>query len=146
MIRLRFGLACLVLSVATAKGSEEIDPSGLWPPPSGGKRAVLAASQQLWWDKDSPKARKDKARALDFSGRYAEAGPVVGRWLVDHRLVDDRLVDDHDVLLVLVIPVAVTMAIAMKNACIAGRLSFLAGRIGKKLYAQASSPMEGLIS
>jgi thiazole synthase len=40
----------------------------------------------------------------------------------------------------------VTMAIAMKNACIAGRLSFLAGRISKKLYAQASSPMEGLIS
>jgi Flp pilus assembly protein TadD len=73
MIRLRFGLACLVLSVATAKGNEDIDPSGLWPPPSGGKRAVLAASQQLWWDKDSPKARKDKARALDFSGRYAEA-------------------------------------------------------------------------
>jgi Flp pilus assembly protein TadD len=27
----------------------------------------------LWWDKESPKARKDKARALDLSGRYAEA-------------------------------------------------------------------------
>jgi thiazole synthase len=38
------------------------------------------------------------------------------------------------------------MALAMRWACIAGRLSFLAGRIPKKLYAQASSPMEGLIS
>ncbi len=38
------------------------------------------------------------------------------------------------------------MALAMHYACIAGRLSYLAGRIPKKLYAQASSPMEGLIS
>ena len=34
------------------------------------------------------------------------------------------------------------MAQAMKYACEAGRLSFLAGRIPKKLYATASSPME----
>ena len=45
----------------------------LWPPREGGKRAVLAASQALWWNKDDPEARKLKARALDFSGRYAEA-------------------------------------------------------------------------
>jgi len=32
------------------------------------------------------------------------------------------------------------MAYAMKNACEAGRLSYLAGRIPKKLYAQASTP------
>ncbi len=38
------------------------------------------------------------------------------------------------------------MAYAMKYACEAGRLSFLAGRIPKKLYAQASSPMEGRIA
>ena len=38
------------------------------------------------------------------------------------------------------------MAFAMKYACEAGRLSFLAGRIPKKLYAQASSPMEGRIA
>ncbi|MCI0681148.1 MAG: thiazole synthase [Gemmataceae bacterium] len=38
------------------------------------------------------------------------------------------------------------MAFAMKYACEAGRLSYLAGRIPKKLYAQASSPMEGRIS
>lgn len=38
------------------------------------------------------------------------------------------------------------MAYAMKFACQAGRLSYLAGRIPKKLYAQASSPMEGRIS
>src|SRR5437899_6326011 len=37
------------------------------------------------------------------------------------------------------------MAYAMKHACEAGRLAFLAGRIPKKLYAQASSPMEGRI-
>ena len=34
------------------------------------------------------------------------------------------------------------MAEAMKYACEAGRLSYLAGRIPKKLYATASSPME----
>jgi thiazole synthase len=38
------------------------------------------------------------------------------------------------------------MAFAMKYACEAGRLAFLAGRIPKKLYAQASSPMEGRIA
>lgn len=40
----------------------------------------------------------------------------------------------------------VLMALAMKNACLAGRYSFLSGRIDKKLYAQASSPTSGLIS
>lgn len=40
----------------------------------------------------------------------------------------------------------VKMAKAMKHACIAGRLAYLAGRIPKKLYATASSPQEGLIS
>jgi thiazole synthase len=38
------------------------------------------------------------------------------------------------------------MAYAMKYACDAGRLAFLAGRIPKKLYATASSPMDGRIA
>jgi thiazole synthase len=38
------------------------------------------------------------------------------------------------------------MAWGMRHACAAGRLSFLAGRIPRKLYAQASSPMEGRIA
>jgi thiazole synthase len=38
------------------------------------------------------------------------------------------------------------MAWAMRHACDAGRSSFLAGRIPRKLYAQASSPMEGQIA
>jgi thiazole synthase len=38
------------------------------------------------------------------------------------------------------------MAYAMRYACDAGRLSFLAGRIARKLYAQASSPWEGRIA
>jgi thiazole synthase len=38
------------------------------------------------------------------------------------------------------------MAHAMRHACEAGRLAFLAGRIPRKLYAQASSPMEGRIT
>jgi thiazole synthase len=33
----------------------------------------------------------------------------------------------------------------MRYACEAGRLAFLAGRIPRKLYANASSPMDGLI-
>jgi len=37
------------------------------------------------------------------------------------------------------------MAQAMKAACFAGRQSFLAGRIPKRLYATASSPEEGVI-
>jgi thiazole synthase len=38
------------------------------------------------------------------------------------------------------------MAQAMRHACEAGRLAHLAGRIPKKLYATASSPMEGRIA
>ncbi len=41
---------------------------------------------------------------------------------------------------------AVLMASAMKHACIAGRQSYRAGRIARKLYATASSPWEGVIS
>jgi thiazole synthase len=40
---------------------------------------------------------------------------------------------------------AVAMAEAMNYAVRAGRLAFLAGRIPKKLYATASSPLEGII-
>jgi thiazole synthase len=39
----------------------------------------------------------------------------------------------------------VAMAAAMKHAVIAGRLAFLAGRIPMKLYATASSPLEGML-
>jgi thiazole synthase len=38
------------------------------------------------------------------------------------------------------------MAWAMRYGCEAGRLAYLAGRIPRKLYAQASSPMEGRIA
>jgi thiazole synthase len=38
------------------------------------------------------------------------------------------------------------MAVAMKAACEAGRQAFLAGRIPRKLYATASSPLEGTIA
>jgi thiazole synthase len=40
---------------------------------------------------------------------------------------------------------AVAMAEAMNYAVRAGRLAFLAGRIPRKLYATASSPLEGII-
>ena len=39
----------------------------------------------------------------------------------------------------------IRMARAMKHAVIAGREAFLAGRMPKKLYADASSPLSGLI-
>ena len=52
---------------------------------------------------------------------------------VDGVLLNTAIADAKD-------PVA--MATAMKLACEAGRLSCLAGRIPKKLYATASSPME----
>ena len=38
------------------------------------------------------------------------------------------------------------MATAMRRAVEAGRLAYLAGRIPKKLYATASSPLEGMIA
>lgn len=38
------------------------------------------------------------------------------------------------------------MAAAMRDACSAGRNAFLAGRIEKRLYANASSPLEGRIA
>ena len=37
------------------------------------------------------------------------------------------------------------MAEAMKHAVLAGRLAYLAGRMPKKLYATASSPLEGVV-
>jgi len=40
---------------------------------------------------------------------------------------------------------SVLMARAMKHAVEAGRLAFLAGRMSKKLYATASSPMAGVV-
>jgi len=39
----------------------------------------------------------------------------------------------------------ILMAEAMKNAVIAGRQAYLAGRMPKKLYATASSPLEGVV-
>ncbi len=39
----------------------------------------------------------------------------------------------------------VRMAEAMKHAVIAGRQAYLAGRMGKKLYATASSPLESVV-
>ena len=39
----------------------------------------------------------------------------------------------------------VMMALAMKRGVEAGRLAFRAGRMGKKLYASASSPVEGVV-
>ncbi len=39
----------------------------------------------------------------------------------------------------------ITMAEAMKHAVMAGRLAFKAGRIPKKLYATASSPLDGML-
>jgi thiazole synthase len=41
---------------------------------------------------------------------------------------------------------ALRMAWAMRYGCAAGRLAYLAGRIPRKMYAQASSPMEGRIA
>ena len=40
----------------------------------------------------------------------------------------------------------VMMADAMRRGCEAGRLAYLAGRIPRKLYATASSPLQGMIS
>jgi thiazole synthase len=39
----------------------------------------------------------------------------------------------------------VAMATAMKHAVLAGRLAHLAGRIPRKMYASASSPVEGMV-
>jgi thiazole synthase len=40
---------------------------------------------------------------------------------------------------------SVKMAEAMKYAVQAGRLAFLAGRMPRRLYASASSPLEGVV-
>lgn len=40
----------------------------------------------------------------------------------------------------------VAMAVAMRHAVVAGRLAYLAGRIPRKLYATASSPLEGILA
>jgi thiazole synthase len=54
----------------------------------------------------------------------------------------------HGVLLNTAIAAArepILMAEAMRDAVIAGRKGFLAGRMPKRLYAHASSPLDGLI-
>ncbi|MCZ6597038.1 MAG: thiazole synthase [Planctomycetota bacterium] len=38
------------------------------------------------------------------------------------------------------------MAAAMRDACVAGRQAYLAGRIPRRLYATASSPLDGVIT
>jgi thiazole synthase len=40
----------------------------------------------------------------------------------------------------------VAMASAMKHAVIAGRLAYLSGRIPRKMYATASSPIDGMVT
>jgi thiazole synthase len=40
----------------------------------------------------------------------------------------------------------IAMASAMKHAVLAGRLAYLAGRIPRKLYATASSPVDGVVT
>ena len=40
---------------------------------------------------------------------------------------------------------AVAMAEAMKHAVVAGRLAYVAGRIPRRMYANASSPVEGMV-
>jgi thiazole synthase len=37
------------------------------------------------------------------------------------------------------------MAEAMKHAVLAGRLAYLSGRIPRRMYATASSPVEGMV-
>lgn len=66
-------LATTLALLASAQLAFAEEDTELWPPREGGKRAVVAASQALWWNKDNPEARKLKARALDFAGRYQEA-------------------------------------------------------------------------
>ena len=39
----------------------------------------------------------------------------------------------------------IEMAVAMKLSVKAGRLAYLAGRIPKKMYASASSPIDGVV-
>ena len=73
MIRFSGWVALLGWALLLPAIAEEDQDVTLWPPREGGKKAVMAASQALWWNKNDPKARILKARALDFSGRYAEA-------------------------------------------------------------------------
>ena len=73
MIRIPGWVALLGLVFVFSTLAEDEEEVKLWPPREGGKKAVMAASQALWWNKDNPEARILKARALDFSGRYAEA-------------------------------------------------------------------------
>jgi thiazole synthase len=55
----------------------------------------------------------------------------------DGVLLNTAIAEAHDPL---------RMAWAMRQACEAGRLAYLAGRIPRKLYAQASSPLDDRIA
>jgi thiazole synthase len=54
---------------------------------------------------------------------------------VDAVLMNTGIAGAHD---------PVLMAEAMQHAVIAGRQAYLAGRMPKKLYATASSPLQGI--
>ena len=54
------------------------------------------------------------------------------------------LLDEYGVMFTLERHLA-SMAEAMRNAVLAGRQAYLSGRMAKKLYATASSPLEGVV-
>ena len=74
------------------------------------------------------------AREADYSKPETLAGALAG---VEAVLLNTAIAHAKDPL---------RMAWAMRQATEAGRLSYLAGRIPKKLYATASSPTEGTIA
>jgi thiazole synthase len=55
------------------------------------------------------------------------------------------MLDRFETLMDIASPDAVLMAEAMRDATIAGRKAYLAGRMPKRLYAAASSPLSGVV-
>src|ERR1700739_212179 len=73
---------------------------------------------------------------VDAGGGTASDAAVAMELGADGVLMNTAIAEAQD---------AVTMAEAMRDAVAAGRKAFLAGRMPKKLYASASSPLSGVL-
>src|SRR3972149_440727 len=92
----------------------------------------------------------DNEALLEAAKELVKEGFIVLPYTNDDPIMARKLQDAgcHAILMNTAIACAkdpIKMACAMKMAVDAGRLAYLAGRIPRKLYASASSPLEGMI-
>ena len=115
------------------QGQGGVQAGGLGKPAAGGGHVGVAAGELGLVGAGNPV--QQPAGIVDAGVGTASDSAIAMELGCDGVLMNTAIAGAKD-------PVA--MATAMKLAVEAGRLAFKAGRIGKKLYATASSPLEGV--